>query len=45
MMDECTEENVVRELLTKTCMLRKMAEGRFDSVCSVEENKNTAQKN
>ena len=49
-MNECTVENVMRELLHKTCMLWKIAEGRFASVYLVEEfilehkNKNTAQK-
>ena len=50
MMNERTEENVMREPLHKTRALWKMAEGRFASVYSVEEfileheNKNTAQK-
>ena len=50
MMNERTEENIIQELLQKTCTLWKMAEGRFASVCSVEEfileleKKNTAQK-
>ena len=37
MMNERTEENVMREPLHKTRMRWKMAEGRFASVCSVEE--------
>lgn len=50
MMNERSEENVMREPLHKTRALWKMAEGRFASVYSVEEfileheNKNTAQK-
>ena len=51
-MNERTEGNVIRQPLhTKKRALSKMAEGRFASVCSVEEfileqeNKNTAQKN
>ena len=37
MMNERTEENVMREPLHKTRALWKMAQGRFTSVCSVEE--------